>query len=121
MRSGVCDIEPNMNSEKKSLLNRIRTALESDGQDAPDKDKRHPLRSSPEYEELKWAAAKELDELYERIVLEIKRDISAIESTVGGIAQPMAEQLANGAVADVFEAAAEVLKARIRGASKSGG
>ena len=102
------------------LLNRVRRSLQAASEHSIPADKRHPIRNSPEYENLRWAAAEEIDALYERIVRELKDDIRAIDSTVEHIAEPMADQLANGAVADVFEAAAEVLKKQIRD-SRDGG
>lgn len=96
------------------LLNRVRRSLQAASEHSIPIDKRHPIRNSPEYENLRWTAAEEIDALYERIVRELKDDIRAIDSTVGHIAEPMADQLAKGAVADVFEAAAEVLKKQIR-------
>lgn len=59
-----------------------------------------------------------LDSVCERLIEEMRDDIAAIDSTVGRIAEPMADQLAKGAVADIFDAAADVLKAQIRTGSK---
>lgn len=101
-----------------SLAQRIRAALRR-GSRKSAHDKRHPVRNSYEYEEIKHEAVEALDALYARIVSDIKDDIADIDTTVGDIAEPMADKLAKGAVADVFEAAAEELKKEIREARES--
>lgn len=75
---------------------------------------RHPARESSLYEAQKTEVAAEVDELCDRLVREIKSGIAEIDQTVGPIAEPLEEQLAKGAVSDVFEAAAQVLKTQIR-------
>lgn len=104
-----------MSEEATVFLKRMRSKLSEDSGDSSPDDKRHPARVSPEYARIKWEMASEVDLLCDRIVREIKAGIADIDCVVGPIAEPMAEQLAKGAVSDVFEAAAEVLKAQIRG------
>jgi len=102
-----------MADNENRLSHRIRQVLKH-AQRKPAHHKRHPLRNSEQYQGIKSNAAEELDALYERIVQEIRGDIAAIDTTVGEIAEPMADKLAKGAVADMFEAAAEALKQEIR-------
>lgn len=106
-----------MADKKSKFLDLLHDELREPASPARGKDKRHPVRSSDEYERIKREAAADVDELYEMIIEQIRDGISDIDRTVGPIAEPMAEQLAKGAVSDVFEAAAEVLKAQIRGRS----
>lgn len=102
-----------MNARQSQFLYRLRNRLRAGDAKAAD-DRRHPFRKSPGYDEIKWQAACEIDALCERIVREIENGIADIDDVVAPIAAPLAEQLAKGAISDVFEAAAEVLKAQIR-------
>jgi hypothetical protein len=97
-----------------SFLERLRLRLAEQGGDSAAHDKRHPARTSPEYQQIKWQAASEVDALCDRIIREIQNGLDDINNVVVPIAEPMAEQLATGAVLDIFEAAARVLQEQIR-------
>ena len=107
-----------MSRRGSPFLQRVRDKLRDPGDTDTGRDKRHPLRNSGAYHEIRWRAAEEIEALCDRIVRDIEEGILDIDNVVAPIAAPMAEQLAKGAVSDVFEAAAEVLKAQIRGDSK---
>ncbi|MGA8262596.1 MAG: hypothetical protein WB783_20480 [Arenicellales bacterium] len=102
-----------MSGGDSQFLYRLRERLRGTGAKAPD-DRRHPFRNGAGYDAIKWQAASQIDALCERIVREIENGIADIDDVIAPIAAPLAEQLAKGAISDVFEAAAEVLKAQIR-------
>ncbi|MDZ7839524.1 MAG: hypothetical protein U5R46_01705 [Gammaproteobacteria bacterium] len=110
-----------MTQRETEFLSRLRGALQRAGKPAHSVDQRHPVRDAEQYRELELQAAAEVDAVYERLEREIRTGIADIEKVIGPIAEPMAEQLAQGAVSDVFAAAAEVLKSRIRGGPESPG
>lgn len=97
-----------------SFLERLRLQLADQGGGSAADDKRHPARDSPQYQQIKWQAASQVDALCDRIVREIKSGLDDINRVVVPIAEPMAEQLAAGAISDIFEAAARVLQEQIR-------
>jgi hypothetical protein len=107
-----------MSDRESQFLYRLRDRLRGEGDVRVGSDKRHPLRNSTGYDAIKWQAAGEIEALCERIVREIENGIADIDDVVAPIAAPLAEQLAKGAISDVFEAAAEVLKAQIREGAK---
>jgi len=103
-----------MARENTRFLDRLRDELLAAAAPDPGHDQRHPARASPEYEQLKWHAAQDIDEMCDRVVADIRSSLDEIEKVVGPIAAPMADQLARGAVSDIFEAAAQVIKSDIR-------
>lgn len=103
----------------RSFLERLRRELESGGSDRTAKEQRHPARNNPKYGAFKSDAAAEVDALCERLVRDLRSSITEIDRTIGPIAGPLDDQLARGAVSDIFEAAAEVLKMQIRGGGDS--
>lgn len=113
------DATSGMTQRETEFLSRLRSALQRTGTPAHSVDQRHPVRDAEQYRELALQAAAEVDAVYERLEREIRAGIADIEKVIGPIAEPMAEQLAQGAVSDVFAAAAEVLKSRIRGDHES--
>lgn len=103
-----------MTEQDSPFLNRLRKEIrEADG-GGGSQDYRHPARESRQYQALKGEAAAEVDALCERLVREFKTDIAEIDKTITQIAGSLDDQLARGAVSDLFEAAADVLKAQIR-------
>lgn len=103
-----------MTGNDSSFLDRLRFQLAYPDGDPVAEDKRHPARKSPQYQQIKWRTASQVDALCERIIREIKSGLEDIDEVVLPIAEPMAEQLAAGAVSDIFEAAARVLQEQIR-------
>lgn len=110
----MCGVESVAKGDS-SFLARLRQTLRETGERrVADQKGRHPARESNLYETQKTEAAAAVDELCDRLVREIQSGIAEIDDTVGPIAEPLEEQLAKGAVSDVFEAAAQVLKSQIR-------
>lgn len=108
-----------MTKRDPEFLDRLRGALLHTGTPSHAADQRHPARDAEHYRELELQAAAEVDAVYERLERDIRAGLAEIEEVIGPIAEPMAMQLAQGAVSDVFAAAAEVLKSRIRGDADS--
>lgn len=109
-----------MANSRGGLGSRVERALTQLGAAPAGYDQRAAARNSLEYDARRRAAVGEVEALCDRITRQIKRDLVDIENTVGPIAEPMADRLAKGAVADVFEAAAAVLKNEIRARSDGG-
>ncbi|MBS1269482.1 MAG: hypothetical protein MAG794_00433 [Gammaproteobacteria bacterium] len=104
-----------MTKEDSRFLDKLRDELRRNGGVETDGvEQRQLARDSGEYGQIKSEAAERIDALYAQIVRDIKEGLTEIDQTVGPIAEPMADELAKGAVSDVFEAAATVLKAQIR-------
>lgn len=101
-------------SGDRTFLDRLRRTLRESEASPAEEEHRHPARNSRQYRKFKGEAAVEVDALCERLVQELKSGITEIDQTIGSIAEPLDDQLARGAVSDVFEAAAEVLKGQIR-------
>lgn len=108
-----------MTAGNREFLKKLRGVLLQSRKPARSVDQRHPVRDAEQYRVLEWEAAAEIDALYERMERDIRAGLADIENVIGPIAEPMADKLAKGAVSDVFAAAAEVLKAQIRGDSES--
>jgi hypothetical protein len=104
-------------SRDRTFLDRLRTELNENDASRAAEEHRHPVRRSRQYQAFKGEASVEVDALCERLVRELKSGIAEIDRTIGSIAEPLDDQLARGAVSDVFEAAAEILKAQARGNS----
>lgn len=103
-----------MTANESSFLERLQARLVRGGDEPAAGSRRHPVRNAPQYQQIKRQAASEVDLLCERIVRQIKEGLDDIDAVVAPIAEPMAEQLAQGAVSDIFEAATQVLKEQIR-------
>jgi len=108
-----------MSKRDSAFLDRLRSALGQSQKRGPEANQRHPARDADEYRMLEQEAAAEIEALCERLEQDMRNGLADIEKVVGPIAEPMADQLAKGAVSDVFAAAAEVLKDQIRGKHQS--
>lgn len=108
-----------MTGDDSEFLVRLREMLEETEARRVAEDQRHPARKSKDYLAQRREAAAEVEALCDRLISELKLGIAEIDRTVGPIAAPLGDQLAKGAISDVFEAAAEVLKSQIRRADGS--
>jgi len=110
-----------MSDDERNFATRLRRELAQASQEQSRDSRRHPARDSPQYRELKHHTAGEIEELCERLVRELRISIEEIDRTVAEIADASEDQLARGAVSDVFDAAATALRKQVRGEGSSSG
>lgn len=104
-----------MSDDRAPFVSQMQRELQRNGVAAPGSEQRHPVRRSAQYQQLKMGAVTEVDALCERLVQQLRESIEEIDDTIAAVGSSHDEQLARGAVLDVFAAAAEVLKKQVRG------